>query len=328
MKRCIESIESQNIQQDEYEVICVDDCSKDNTIEVIKDCQKLYSNIRLICHTENKTAGGARNTGMNAAKGEYLWFVDPDDMICPDVLKQLYECISSFNAELLFFNFYTTKESGENVENTKIASTDGAIAGEPLVMQYAPKGLSMFTCIYNLLLEREFVNKHKIYYPEIRASQDVVFIWSCVLTATRCAVVDTLGYHYIRRGDSVTGSKGRFSAGAVLSQSLLFANEIHKILLRNNNLDKEIVREIGQAISYALNIDSRNIIYAPIKEQYVFYRSLKHHKVTIGELCSYMNSKTKHIYASDNHYIIWQLYIWACRFVDVVKRRNSSLSYE
>lgn len=326
--RCIESIEHQDIPQSEYEVICVDDCSKDDTVQKIKEYQAKYPNIQLICHEVNKTAGGARNTGMDAAKGEYLWFVDPDDMICTDVLKQLYERITSVKAELLFFNFYMSKESGERVKSDEMASTDGVVAGMPFVMQFAPKGLSKFTCIYNLLFERDFVNKHKIYYPEIRAGQDVVFIWSCILTASRCAVVDTLGYHYIRRGDSVTGSKGRFSAGAILSQSLLFASEIHKILLRNNNLDKEIMREIGLSISYALNTDSRNIIYAPIKEQHVFYLSLKHYKVTIGELCSYMNSKTKHIFASDTHYIIWQLYIWACRFVDVVKRRNSSLSYE
>ena len=237
--RCIESIEHQNIPQSEYEVICVDDCSTDDTIQKITEYQAKYPNVQLICHTENKTAGGARNTGMNTAKGKYLWFVDPDDMICPDVLKQLYEHITSVKAELLFFNFYMSKESGERVKSDEMASTDGVVAGMPFVMQFAPKGLSKFTCIYNLLFEKEFVHKQKIYYPEIRAGQDVVFIWSCILSATRCAVINILGYHYIRRGDSVTGSKGRFSAEAILSQSLLFASEIHKILLKNN-LDVEI----------------------------------------------------------------------------------------
>ena len=68
--RCIESIEHQDIPQSEYEVICVDDCSTDDTVQKIKEYQAKYPNIQLICHTENKTAGGARNTGMDAAKGE------------------------------------------------------------------------------------------------------------------------------------------------------------------------------------------------------------------------------------------------------------------
>ena len=101
--RCLESIERQDIPQDEFEVICVDDCSTDQTVETIRFYQQIYSNIFLFCHTENRTAGGARNTGIKHAKGEYLWFVDPDDAITADVVGELYSIIYTHNLDALLF---------------------------------------------------------------------------------------------------------------------------------------------------------------------------------------------------------------------------------
>ena len=56
---------NQDIPHGEYEIICVNDCSPDNLSDVVRSYQQRYSNVILIEHTENKTAGGARNTGVN-----------------------------------------------------------------------------------------------------------------------------------------------------------------------------------------------------------------------------------------------------------------------
>jgi glycosyltransferase involved in cell wall biosynthesis len=115
--RCIESIEHQDIPQSEYEVICVDDCSTDDTVQKIKEYQAKYPNIQLICHEVNKTAGGARNTGIDAAKGEYLWFVDPDDAIVENVLGDLSKQIEKLKVDILFFNYnYIDEDYGYGSE--------------------------------------------------------------------------------------------------------------------------------------------------------------------------------------------------------------------
>lgn len=88
LKECLESIINQTYS--EIEIICVDDCSPDNSAEIIKEYAAKDSRIKYIKHTENKFQGGARNTGINAAEGSYITFVDSDDYMAD---KSCYENI-------------------------------------------------------------------------------------------------------------------------------------------------------------------------------------------------------------------------------------------
>lgn len=112
IRHCIDSVISQNFPASEYEVIVVDDCSKDNQRAVISSYTENYppsikhhknrlSNslpeVILIKHAENKRQGGARNTGIKAARGEWILFVDSDDYWCRnDVLQQLSDIIDKY----------------------------------------------------------------------------------------------------------------------------------------------------------------------------------------------------------------------------------------
>ena len=60
-------------------MICVNDCSKDNTAQVISEYGKFHQNIRLINHETNRRQGSARNTGVKVAKGDYILYIDADD---------------------------------------------------------------------------------------------------------------------------------------------------------------------------------------------------------------------------------------------------------
>ena len=79
--QCLDSVYRQDIPEEEYEVICVDDCSQDGSLEIVKQYQKKHVNLILLKHEVNKKLGAARNTGFNTAKGNYIWHVDSDDKI-------------------------------------------------------------------------------------------------------------------------------------------------------------------------------------------------------------------------------------------------------
>ena len=87
---CLDSLYAQDIPEEEYEVICVDDCSPDNSKSIVKEYQKQHANLVLIEHPSNKGLGAARNTGIRAARGQYLWFIDSDDMVCSNVLSEIF----------------------------------------------------------------------------------------------------------------------------------------------------------------------------------------------------------------------------------------------
>ena len=72
IKNCLDSIYRQGLGDDDFEVICVNDCSTDNTAQVISEYGKFHQNIRLINHETNRRQGSARNTGVKVAKGDCI----------------------------------------------------------------------------------------------------------------------------------------------------------------------------------------------------------------------------------------------------------------
>ena len=326
--RCIESIEAQDVPQTEYEVICVDDCSKDNTVAVIKEYQKQYPNVRLICHTENKTAGGARNTGMDVAQGEYLWFVDPDDAIVPEEVEALYGYAHKNNLDILVFNYNRVENNNAVHECKQISESTTICNGQNFFIQYFPqRRIAEITSIWRQLYKRSFCQDEGIRYPEIKAAQDVVFAWEAFLKAEKLAAVPNNGYICYRRITSTTGTKGRLAARAIISQSILFAYEIYKLLGENEAIDSLIRQDLNKAIDYAVNVDSRNILYASRKEKRAFYKSMLLNKEKIDVLQSYMNCKTIRIFAYNLPYSLWQCQMWIYRIVNTIKQRES-ISYE
>ena len=101
LSECLDSIFKDSSVQ--FEVICVDDCSIDNTVSVIKQYQDKYSNVCLISHAENKGTLEARRSGSLAASGDYILYVDPDDRITSGSLERLSDKLDANPVDVLCF---------------------------------------------------------------------------------------------------------------------------------------------------------------------------------------------------------------------------------
>lgn len=86
--RCMDSLLNQDIDPESYEIICVNDGSRDNTGAVLDEYKSKYKNIKVI-HKENEGVVKTRNAGLSIATGDWIWFVDADDWIQPNCLKYL-----------------------------------------------------------------------------------------------------------------------------------------------------------------------------------------------------------------------------------------------
>lgn len=100
-RRCLESVKNQTLEP--YEVICVDDCSPVDTPKIA-----LEYGFKYIRHSENKQNGGARNTGIREASGDYLVFVNSDDYILPETLEEIDKINNGEDLILIGFNAFGT----------------------------------------------------------------------------------------------------------------------------------------------------------------------------------------------------------------------------
>lgn len=99
--RCLDSLYTQDLPIEEYEVIVVNDGSTDSTLSILMAYKK--ENLKILSQ-ENQKQGAARNNGLKIAKGRYIWFVDADDWIEPNVFGKLYNRIFTSKVDILGFN--------------------------------------------------------------------------------------------------------------------------------------------------------------------------------------------------------------------------------
>ena len=115
LERCINSMASQDLPYESYEVIVINDGSTDNTVEILDNLCLRYSFLRYVT-TINGGLSQARNRGIQEAVGKYLLFVDSDDSICPYVLKRIFQEMESDNLDMLLLNYLHINSSGTSLE--------------------------------------------------------------------------------------------------------------------------------------------------------------------------------------------------------------------
>lgn len=206
VRACIDSIYRQGLNEEEFEVIIVNDGTEDKSMEVIADIINQHHNISVI-NQENQGLSVARNTGIAAAKGEYILMPDSDDLLIEYSLKPLLIKAIESHADLVVADFLTMNDN--EIENfTKSPSRPHSITtfiektGQQLILDdLIPHECYVWRTLYN----RHFlINNHLKFYPGI-TYQDRPFTYACYLKANKCLKTSTFLYIY-RKGHSTAAS--------------------------------------------------------------------------------------------------------------------------
>lgn len=105
LARLLESLLEQDMLYDDYEIICLSDCSPDNSVEIVKKFQQQYSNIKLIINEKNLRVATNINMLISLACGEFVWMIGQDDFIEPNCLGRLYAKAKKDDLDILLFNY-------------------------------------------------------------------------------------------------------------------------------------------------------------------------------------------------------------------------------
>lgn len=255
--KCLRSLENQNIPQSEYEIICINDGSPDNSIKIVRELQKEFDNI-IVIDQENQGVSRARNHGIDKANGRYLLFVDPDDFVEPSGFKSILERANTTEAQISFLGFTVLNIEGEVKEtifNERYSS--GIFEGIVAYSLAREKGRADPDRIWAVLLDREFIIRNGLrFLPDVPYLEDGELITRILCLAKRCIFDGRPFYLRTTRIGSATNSR-LFNAPKSAHGFLKAAANL-KLFQGNKSLDERQYQFLNQPICkfVALTIDS------------------------------------------------------------------------
>ena len=290
---CLDSIYRQDIPLEEYEVICVDDCSKDSTKEIIRAYQQRYPNITLIEHNANQTAGGARNSGIEAAQGEYIWFVDPDDMLMDNVLASALKKCQNNQLDILMFNFKKINGFEQQIYDVDLIYGESEVCdGYTFLDRYGEQNIGKHSIVWQRLYRRGLIENSILRYPLIRVSQDAIFSWKALFKAKTVQSESVSRYIYRKNNDSIL-SCGFNTAEKVYAKSLLLPYELHKWITDDKSIRVDYKEQLVKTTSYFLSTLFYGYLSLSKEERCKLYILLRINSSLFRIISIYMSNKNK-----------------------------------
>ena len=207
MPKCLNTLLHQDIPASDYEIILVDDCSPDSSLEMANDYAAKYPNIRVCTHEKNKGLAAARNTGIDAAKGEYLCFVDPDDYIEKNSLAALLEQMDDEQLDMLRFNYQKVDEQYNNVPDVDV---EAAFDYSPCIMtgnEFLAHRLGVACYVWAYIYRLDFIRKTGIRFFEGCFFDDTPWLPRILLKAKRINVTPVRHQYYLQRSTSMVHAR-------------------------------------------------------------------------------------------------------------------------
>lgn len=197
VEKCVDSILNQT--ETDFELLLVDDGSIDSSGKLCDQYAEKDSRVRVI-HQPNAGLGGARNTGIEAAAGEWLLFVDSDDWIEPLTLSSSLKAAAKTGAELVMFAFRSVDEQGSSVQIFR----EEMPKETPVDPRQQKDVLLTAPCAWNKLYRRSLFETTGVRYPPRVWYEDIRTTLKLMLAADSVAFIDDVLYNYLLREGSIT----------------------------------------------------------------------------------------------------------------------------
>lgn len=196
LSTCLDSIMSQGLDTDDFEIILVEDRSTDGSLQICRDYCSKYNNITLIENENNLGLGLTRNRGMKIAKGDYIHFIDSDDYLYPDSLRILLSLnVITKSPDIICF------DSSDNRVCTKLHNQ--------IIYEGAYNNSCFFSnnlCVWRYWFKRTFLIDNNIYSQNKKTGQDAIFTFSALSKNPYIIIATTVVYFYRHRNESITSN--------------------------------------------------------------------------------------------------------------------------
>ncbi|MCI9541663.1 MAG: glycosyltransferase [Lachnospiraceae bacterium] len=208
LEDCLDSILQQDFQ--DYEIICVNDASTDNSKSILLEYAEKYNKIKVITHSKNKGLSASRNTGLLYAKGKYIMFVDSDDIIVRNTFVELYSSAEKAQVDIVYFNIDWIYENENDIKvdikSRNYCEYNGVYSGKELFCLFVDSHQVKVEA-YRQFIRKDFLEENKINFYEGILHEDILFSYLCAMNAQKVIDINKEYYFQRNRQGSITHTR-------------------------------------------------------------------------------------------------------------------------
>ena len=327
ISECLDSVLSQTFRH--IEVICVDDASTDNSLNILENYSLQDKRVRIIKNEKNEGQAFSRNRGFAVVKGKYTYYLDSDDCIEQNAIQELHNYAEQFETECIYFNSRIMKEM-EAVGNGPCLSyglkeIDKKVFDGPSLFKILNKNNLYTSSIWRRFWRTDFLVRNKLEFADnLRTSEDGPFSLKALLCSKRVMVVDKTYHIYRRHEGSLTTEAGLVKLKSSFRGYCMmldfwrnhqFETDVDDIL---NKYLKKLLINVKRIYIRNKNKVTKNIFTDRI-EQYLF------EVLIIQEYEQFLNIVERRILQEINKYkyvIVYGAYIYAAEVVEKLERKG------
>lgn len=238
LRRVFDSLLSQeNTMSDDYEILAVNDGSKDGSASIIEEFVQKDKRVRALTQ-DNQGLSMARNNGVGAALGDYVWFVDADDVVSPNSVNSICQAIRLQPDAIAI---YAKEDDKENIRNQIPTSVR---SGNDVLLSRKWEQCGVFW-----VLKRDFIQKNKLSFLPGIYHEDAEFTPRMLFAAKSICVVPDVLYHVLHEPNSITFSPRPKRA----YDCLTVADSLNKFVIDNNLRNTPVGKVLDYHISVSIN---------------------------------------------------------------------------
>lgn len=249
--RCVESVMLQTYT--DLEVIIVDDKSADGSMGIVEEVVRRYPerNVKILHHEVNKGLPSARNTGLAAATGEYVYHFDGDDYADPDLIADMVAATDGGRVDVVYSDWTLSYETSERYMPQPMVETPGQMLEQIL------RGRMKYN-VWNKLVRRSLYEENDIRFPDGYGMGEDMTMIKTVAVARSVSYVPKAHYHYVKTNAGAMTENVSDKAMAQIEHNVKSATEF---LMRGEFADERLCSIFKLSVKYPLLFSNRTEDY-------------------------------------------------------------------
>ncbi len=225
LRQALDSIKVQTLRN--FELIIINDASTDGSAKIVEQCKYEMDYIKDINLEKNMGVAYVRNLGVSLARGEYVCFIDSDDVIERNFIELMYKTALKYNSDIVCCNYYYIDEKNRKTKNV-FSRRQGNYSAKKLIHSLL-KDTSMHFFLWNKMFRRRMVEDNRVLFTN-RCFEDILFTMKMFYFSDKIYIINIPLYNYRKHSSSIT----HFMSLSQLKEYILVLKSVKNFLLEKN----------------------------------------------------------------------------------------------